>query len=265
MFKKLLMMCVGVVVAASLTGCGGGVIDQGNVGVQTSFGDVSQQPLGTGFYWHPLSTVTEYTTKETSIVVDGLTPRAKDKLTMRELDATIYYKAEGATLPRFQSAFSGQSAELEGDGFYRPGYVLIKTLAQGVVADEVSKFDSLTIHQNRVPLEAAIKASLQAQLDQRSPGTFKITSVVINKALTDGSIEQSIRDSVAADNRLATATKLVQVKEQEAKANEKVNQSLTPAFLEYQRILAQQNCASSDKCTMIIDGGSSAKIINLNK
>lgn len=263
--KKLLMLFAGVVMAACLSGCGGGVIDQGNVGVQTSFGDVNPQPLHNGFYWHPLSTVTEYTTKETSIAIDGLTPRAADKLTLRDLDVTVYYKAEGAALPRFQAAFSGQSAQLEGDGFYRAGYVLIKTEAQGVVSDEVSKFDSMTIHQNRTPLENGIKAALQKKLDARSPGIFTITGVVINKVLTDPSVEQSIRDSVAAENRLATATKLVQVKEQEAKANEKVNQSLTPAFLEYQRIIAQQNCATSQHCTMIIDGGTSAKIINLNK
>jgi hypothetical protein len=248
--------------ALALTGCG--LIDQGNVGVRTQFGKIDQTPV-TGFYTSLLSDVTEYTAKETTIDLNNLQPQAADKMTVQDLEATVFYQANAAALPSFQARFAGQSAQVSGDSFVRPGYVMLNGMARSSVMGEVAKFNADQLNTKRAELEAGIKKELQDKIDAKAPGTFAVTGVVIRNIVNDQSVQQSIRDSVTASNRLATATKLVQVKEQEALANDKLAQSFTPAFLQHEYNEALKACAESSKCTLIVDGSNSGKTLNLGK
>lgn len=261
--KRLFMAIALLASTVMLTGCFG-IIDQGNVGVRSAFGDVDQKPV-TGMYQSFFSTVTEYTTKETNVAINDLTPRAKDNLTLDKMGVTLYYTTNAAKLPNFQATTSGQSARLDGDDALRPGYVMLATLSRGVIADVVSRFDSLTLNTNRQALEQEIKALSQKNLDSAAPGTFHVTRVVITRVETDKSIEQSIRDNVTASKRLDTATKQVMIKEQEALANKAIAEQLTPAFLQHEYNQAVNTCAANTNCTLIIDGSGSGKILNVNK
>lgn len=261
--KRILLGLAMLATCFTLTGCFG-IIDQGNVGVRSAFGKIDQQPV-TGMYQSFFSDVTEYTTKETNVTITGMTPRAKDNLTLKELDVVVYYTTNAAKLPNFQATTAGQSAKLDGDGFYRPGYVMIDTLARSVTMDSVSRMDSLTIHANRPALEQAIKTEAQKQLDSAAPGTFNVTRVVVTTVQTDPTIEQSIRDNVTADKRLDTAIKLTKVKEEEAKQNTKIATSLTPEFLQHEYNQAIQTCAANNNCHLIVDGSQSGKILNIAK
>ncbi|MFW6855305.1 SPFH domain-containing protein [Burkholderia gladioli] len=257
--KRLFLIALAFATLA-LGGCG--FINTGEAGVRTQFSQIQPNVEQAGFYTKFLSHLDIFTVKETSVDVKNLTPRAKDNLTLRDLDVTIYYHANAAALPHFQATHSGQSAKIGDEDFERPGYLLVYKLASGVLNDSVSKFDSLTLHQNRKPLELAVKQGLQQALEADSPGTFEITNVVVTSIQTDPSIEQSIVDSIKAEKQVQTATQLVQVKQQEAKANEQLAQSLTPAFLQHEYNQALNSCAQRAGCTMIV-GGNSTPIINL--
>lgn len=261
--KRLIAGLVLLAACTQLTGCFG-IIDQGNAGVRTSFGKVENEPV-TGMYTAFLSSVDEYTVKETSVSIAKMTPRAADNLTLRELDVVIYYTTNPAQLPHFQASYSGQSSRLDGDSFYRPGYVMIDTLGRSVSMDAVSRMDSLTIHANRPKLEQEIKAETQRQLDAASAGTFTITRVVVTNVQTDPTIERSIQENVTAGKRLDTARKLVQIREQEGLANQKIAQSLTPEFLQHEYNQAIATCAANDKCTLVVDGSGTSKILNVGK
>jgi len=81
---------------------------------------------------------------------------------------------------------------------------------------------------------------------------------------TDASIEQSIRNVVAKEKELETATLNVQVAQKNADAVAKTAVTLTPAYLqhEYNQVLMK----FADKGgTIILDGSSSQKILNLGK
>lgn len=262
MIKKIGLGLIVILGALTLSGCGG-VIDEGNVGVRTQWGEVDRNPVEAGWYTSFMSDVNVYTTKETGVDLTKMTPKAKDNLSLEELDVTVYYTPNAAKVPWFQVKFSGQSAEV--DGVYAVGYNLVKTAASSSTMDAVSTLDSMTIHTQRSELEKLIKERAQQQLNIAAPDMFTITRVLVTKALTDPSIEQSIRDNVMADKRLDTATKNVSIREQESLANEKLTNSLSPAFLQHEYNLALAECAKSDKCTLIVDGSSSGKILNVGK
>lgn len=262
MLRNILAPLLLAFACLNLTGCFG-VIDQGNVGVETKFGQINPQPV-TGFYTSLLSTVTEYTTKETNVELTGLQPQAGDKMTVQRMDVTINYMVNGATLPNFQSRFAGMSGKLEGDDFIRPGYIMVQNLANSSIMTEVAKFNADALNTNRQALEGGIKRELQKRLDEKFQG-FTVTSVVVKTIQNDPSVQQSIRDNVTATNRLNTAKALVEVRTQEALANEKLAQSFTPAFLQHEYNQALLACAESKTCTLIIDGSASGKVLNLGK
>lgn len=261
--KKLYLICA-IALSMLLTGCGFGTIETGNVGVRTSFGKVQQEEEQPGIYTAIFSKVDEYTTKETFVSLQNLTPKAKDKLILKDLDVTVYYKIHPNKVADFASTHASMSGRMQGENFIRPGYFLIENLAKGVISDEVSKFDSLTLHQDRAKLEASIKTALTEQMNTSDPGYFEITRVNISTLLTDPSVEDSIRKNIQMSNEIDTARKEVAKKLQEAEAMTKTANALTPMLLQHEYIKAISKCAESSKCTLIIGGGNGAvPLVNL--
>lgn len=263
---KKLWLILAVLAATQLTACGlGGTIETGNVGVRTMLGKVQQEEESPGFYTAVFSSVTEYTAKETNVILKDMTPKAKDKLRLADLDVTVYYKMAPGKVADFASTKAGMSARLQGESFIRPGYFLIENLAKGVISDEVSKFDSLTMHQNRTELELAVKAALQETLNKSDPGFFEITRVAVSSLLTDPSVEKSIQANISMNNEIDTAKKEVQKKLQEADAMTKTANALTPMLLQHEYIKAISRCADNPKCTLIVGGNSSNTMLNIPK
>lgn len=264
---KKLWIIAALAMSALLTGCGFGTIETGNVGVRTTFGKVQQEEEQPGVYTAILSHVDEYTTKETYVALQNLTPKAKDKLILKDLDVTVYYKIHPNKVADFASTHASMSAKLKEESFIRPGYFLIENLAKGVISDEVSKFDSLTLHQDRAKLETAIKTALTEQMNTSDPGYFEITRVNISTLLTDPTVEDSIRKNIQMTNEIDTARKEVAKKLQEAEAMTKTANALTPMLLQHEYIKAISACANSQKCTLIIGGGSgnAVPLVNLPK
>lgn len=260
MKKLLLLAAIGLSVI--LTGCG--QIETGNVGVRTSFGKIEQTEVGEGVYVAVLSHMDEYTTKESYVSIQNLTPKAKDKLRLSDLDVTIYYESNPAMIADFASKKKGMSVKFKGEDFFRPGYVLIENLAKGVISDTVADFDSLTLHQNRTDLELAVKKSLQAVLDQSDPGYFKITRVIASSLLTDPSVEDSIRKNIAMTNEIDTALKDIKKKANEADAMAKTAAALTPLFVQNEYVKAIAKCADNPKCTLIV-GSAATPMLNIPK
>lgn len=263
--KKLYLICCAALMSVFLTGCGFGTIETGNVGVRTAFGKVQQDEEQPGVYTAFLSHVDEYTTKETFVALQNLTPKAKDKLIMKDLDVTVYYKMHPNKVADFASTHASMSARIQGESYIRPGYFLIENIAKGVISDEVSKFDSLTLHQDRTNLENAIKTSLAEQLNLSDPGYFEITRVNISTLLTDPSVEESIRKNIQMNNEIDTARKEVAKKLQEAEAMTKTANALTPMLLQHEYIKAIAKCADNPKCTLIVGGSSANTMLNIPK
>lgn len=256
--KKLTVIAA----ALALTACG--VIDQGNVGVRTTFGKVSPEPVEPGMYMAVLSSVKEYTAKESAIILDNMTPKAKDNLSLKDLDVTVYYKTDAAKIPALTVKYAGQSAKDEKHDIYFPGFRLLESVARGTIYDAVgTKYDSLTIHNKRSELETDIQEQMQAEMDKNDPGVFKVTRVVIRQVLTDPAIEESIRLKATEEAKLKAKQIQVDVEKKNVEIRNLENQGLTPAVLRNKELDVLKIAA--EKGSMIIVPQGSTPMINVGK
>ena len=268
---KFSSLVAALLVSVTLVGCG--VIDEGNVGVRKTFGKVGSEPLGTGFYTSVMSSVTEYTTKEANIELQNLTPKAKDNLSLKDMDVAVYYKTRGSMVPALTVKYIGQSGCRDSVCF--PGSIMVESVARSVVYDTVSRYDSLVIHTKRDELENAIKESIQRELDNNDPQTFTVTRVVARSIVTDPAIEESIKAAVAAQKELEQmavqeeiAVKTAQIEITKARgiseANKIINNSLTPEYLQHEANEALKMFAEKGANTVVVPANMSiAPLLNI--
>lgn len=244
--------------ALALTACG--VIDQGNVGVQTTVGKVKEEPVTPGFYVAVISSVKEFTAKEAGINMDNMTPKAKDNLSLKDLDVTIYYKTEPNKIPELEVKYIGQSEKTS--GIYYPAFNLVASVARGVIYDAVGRnYDSLSIHNRRTDLENDIQTQMQEELDKSDPNTFKVTRVVVRQVLTDPAIEESVRLKATEEAKLKAKQIQVQVAQKDVEIRNLENQGLTTNVLRNKELDVMKIAA--EKGSLIIVPNGSTPMINL--
>lgn len=259
--KKTILL---LIAAMALTACGR--IETGNAGLRTGFdGTVASKVEGEGIYTAVVGHVDQYTLKEVPINLENLTPKAKDNLSLKELDATVYYKVRTPQAIRELAVKrAGSSAHFDKEDFYRPAYFLVESIAKSEFADAVSKHDSLTIHTQRNVLEGEVKKAVQASLDASDPGSFEITRVVVRQVLTDPTVEQAIRNVVAKGKEKEAADLQVGIAQSLAEATAKTANTLTPAFLQHEYNQALMKFAEKGG-TVILDGSASNKMISIKQ
>lgn len=253
-----------------MQGCGR--IETGHVGVRTDFNkQVETTELQPGFYTAFFTSVDEYVTKETEIPFDSLTPKGHDNLVLADFDASIYYKTNPAKVAELSIKYSGQSAY--NHGYYFPAFTLVERTARGAIFDQVSKYDSLTIHTKRAELENDIRNAVQKELNDRDPDTFTVTNVIVRSIKTDPALEKSIQQAVQMQKQVeakkqevelarAEAERLKVESEGRARANQIIAQSLTDQYLRYKQIEMQQNFAKEGTHTVLF-GNAGTPLINV--
>ena len=235
-----------VLVAGFLYGLAG-TIGSGNVGVRTTLGVISTEPVSPGIYlkWPFISSVAEFSSKEVAIDLKDLTPKAKDNLSLRDVDVSVYYKVADSHIPALQTKYSGQSARDEHTGIWMPAEGVVERVVRNAVYEEVARVDSLIMHTKREEMAAAIRRNVQAELDRNDPRVFTVTRVVIRSVVTDPSIEESIRAAVANQKKLEAMTIQTEIAKREAeirvteaegiaKANRIIADSLTREYLQHE-------------------------------
>jgi regulator of protease activity HflC (stomatin/prohibitin superfamily) len=249
-----------VLALTQLTACG--FVESGNVGVRTAFGETSTTEEGVGFYTSIIGSVDEFSVKEIPIALQNMTPKAKDNLSLKDLDVTVYYQVQSDKIADLQIKYAGASVE-GSDGKMLPAFNLVSSQAQDVIQKRVSTFDSLVIHQHRDELGEGIKQQLQELMNASDPNTFKITRVVVKNVLTDGGIEESIRKNVTAQKELEAMKYRLETADKQAQLNAKLNQTYTKEYLQHEYNEALKACASNQHCTMIVGTDSATPLVNL--
>lgn len=240
-----------------------GAIETGNVGVQTRFGTVSLEEIQPGVYFAPFATVQEYSAKEIAVPIDNLTAKAADNLFIKHMDVTVYYNVNPNRVAELAVKYAGQSKRLPDDGAMAPAYHLIVTLSRNAIYQEVAKVNSLMVHQQRELMGAQVQALLQKELNANDPATFTISRVVIRNVVTDPAIEAAIQDAVSQQKRLEAMQIRAQIAQKEAdirlteavgiaKANEAINHSLTPEYLQHEANEALKLFARKDGATTVV-------------
>jgi regulator of protease activity HflC (stomatin/prohibitin superfamily) len=256
-----------LLVLAGATSCG--TIETGNVGVRNTLGKINPDEVEPGIYLGVpgISSVQAFSAKEIAVDMNDLTPKARDNLSLRDLDLTVYYKVAPASIAELYVKYAARHARADGNREYLPAYQLVQGIARNVLYEEASKLDSLVMHTKRDEMAAAVKRGIQAELDLNDKAVFTITRVVIRALTTDPAIEKAIQESVAAQKQLETTRQRIQIAEAEAqvevkkaegiaKANQIINQSLTREYLQHESNLALMKFAEK--------GGASTVVIPAN-
>lgn len=270
---------VGLVVGAIVLMSLAGTIQTGNVGIRTTLGVISTDEIGPGVYlkWPLISSVHEFSAKDIAIDLTDLTPKAKDNLSLRDMDVSIYYRANPGSISELTAKYASQSARHD-DGYFMPAYELILRIARNACYEEIAKLDSLVIHTQREQLGLAIQKQLQGELDKNDPGVFTVSRVVVRSVQTDPSIEQSIQQAVANQKKLEAmqvqteiAKKEAEIKVTEARGIAESNQiiagSLTREYLQHEANMALLKFAEKGNSNTIVvpSGMTVTPLINTGK
>jgi regulator of protease activity HflC (stomatin/prohibitin superfamily) len=263
---------------ALLMSCG--TIESGNVGVRATLGKVNPEEVEPGVYLGlpGISRVQEFSAKEIGLDLNDLTPKARDNLSLRDLDVTVYYRVAGGAIADLYIKYAGQHTRDEGSRVNLPAYAMLQRLARNAVYEQASRIDSLVMHTRRDELAAAVNKALQIELDANDKGVFTVTRVVIRALTTDPAIEKAIQESVAAQKQLETTKQRIAIAEAEAqvevkkaegiaKANLIINQSLTREYLQHESNLALHKFAEKGGTTTVVIPANmqTAPLINIGK
>lgn len=252
-----------------VVGCGR--IETGNVGVRTDFNkSVNTTEINPGWYAALFTSVTEYSVKEIEIALNDMRPKAKDNLSLADLDVSVFYKMSPDKVSEMAIKYSGMQERFD-DGTWAPSFGLVTRFARGAVYDEIAKYDSLTVHTKRTELENGVLGAIQSTLNKDDPDTFTITKVVVRQLTTDQSLEESIRTTVKVQKEIeaknqqvllavAEAKRLNVEAEGQAVANKTIAASITPQLIELRRIEAMQKFAGEGTHTVVLPSDTRALV-----
>lgn len=255
---------------------GSGRIGQGNVGVRTNFNKtINHKEVPPGWYGAMLTSVDEFVVKEMELPLNNMLPKAKDNLSLRDLDVSIFYTVNGEKVADIVMKYSGMSPFA--NGFYFPCFNLVERVGRGTVYDVISNFESLTIHTQRNEIESAIFKKIQDDLDKTDAGVFTITKVIIRQAVTDPALEEAIQQAVrvqkqieAKKSEVALASAEAERKRVEAegtaKANRLIAESITDQLIRYEQVRALPAFAGAGTHTVLLGGGGANNtLLNVGK
>jgi regulator of protease activity HflC (stomatin/prohibitin superfamily) len=253
-----------IVAALSLSACGVYTVETGNVAVERTLGSVDHAEIGQGLHFKlPLITsALEFSAKEIAIDFNDLTPKAGDNLSLRDLDVSVFYQTASDRVSELMVKYASAAYRGE-DGAFLPAYGLVMREGRSTIYRQVAQIDSLDLHRQREVLQSAVQQELQARLDESDPGVFTITRVVVRALNTDPSIEAAIQQAVQAEKQLEAKQVQVQIAVQDAnieierargiaQANEIINASLTPEYLQHEINVALQQFAEGGGSVVVI-------------
>ena len=213
--KRIVLSAV-VLGAALLTGCTR--IETGEVGVRVGF-DKQVKPgelLPGSFNQTIIGDVLTFPYKDVNVVIENMTPVAKDNSTMKDVDAVIVYNINQAQVAELYSTKNRSfHAEHKGDVYLMYNYVVQN--ARNAIYKAARKYEALDMADNRDNMENFIKDEMIRNLaEEKLDGSITITQVMIRNVVPADSVVASANDLVRSKNELKQ--KEVEVKTAEAEA-----------------------------------------------
>lgn len=198
---------------AVLAGCS--QIDTGNVGVESTLGQVKPDIMTPGVYFTMFKRVTEVCAKELPVAINDLKPQTSDKITLADLDIDVYIQLDPGKAPAVMTKWSGDRTDYS--DCTALGLNFITRQAREAVYDVTSRIGSATIHTERTKIAAEVARALQASLDtEAGKGMFAIRSVNVRNLTTDPALEANIKAAAQAQFKLQEEKNRLQVAEVEA-------------------------------------------------
>ncbi len=235
-FVKFSLVAAAVALA---TGCTR--IETGEVGVRVGFDKQVQsgELLPGSFNQVLIGDVLTFPIKDVNVVLENMTPVAKDNSTMADMDAVVVYNINQAQVAELYSSKNRSfHAEAKGDVYLMYNYVVQN--ARNAIYKAARKYDALDMADNRSEMENMIKEEIVRNLaEEKLDGSISITQVMIRNVVPAQSVVASANELVRAKNELKQ--KEVEVKTAEAEARRMAalanNSSSSIAFMNAQAAL----------------------------
>jgi regulator of protease activity HflC (stomatin/prohibitin superfamily) len=193
-------------------------IETGEVGVRVGFDkQVKPGELEPGSFNQVLiGDVLTFPYKDVNVVIENMTPVAKDNSTMKDLDAVVVYninKNQAAEL--YSTKNRSFHAEFKGDVYLMYNYVIQN--ARNAVYKAARKYEALDMADNRSEMENFIKDEITRNLaEEKLDVSITISQVMIRNVLPADSVVASANDLVRSKNELKQKEVEVQTAKKEA-------------------------------------------------
>jgi regulator of protease activity HflC (stomatin/prohibitin superfamily) len=212
--KKTTMAIIATTIMT--TGCAR--IETGEVGVRVGFDKQVQsgELLPGSFNQVIIGDVLTFPVKDVNVVIENMTPVAKDNSTMKDLDVVVVYNINGKEVAELYST-KNKAFHLEqrGDVYLMYNYVVQN--ARNAVYKAARKYDALDMADNRELMEIQVREEIQKNMtEEKLDGSVTITQVLIRNVQPADSVVESANALVRAKNELKQ--KEVEVKTAEAEA-----------------------------------------------
>jgi regulator of protease activity HflC (stomatin/prohibitin superfamily) len=209
---------VGLVVAAVALTSACTRIETGEVGVRVGFDKQVQsgELLPGSFNQVLIGDVLTFPIKDVNVVLENMTPVAKDNSTMKDLDAVVVYNINPQSVAELYSTKNKSfHAEFKGDTYVMYNYIVQN--ARNAIYKAARKYEALDMADNRGDMEKFIQDEIVRNLaEEKLDGTIMISQVLIRNVVPADAVVESANALVRSKNELKQ--KEVEVKTAEAES-----------------------------------------------
>ena len=262
--KRLLTL--GILAGAVLmTGCTR--IETGEVGVRVGFDKQVQsgELLPGSFNQVLIGDVLTFPVKDVNVVLENMTPVAKDNSTMKDLDAVVVYNINPQQVAELYSTKNKSfHAEAKGDTYVMYNYIVQN--ARNAIYKAARKYEALDMADNRTDMENYIKEEIVRNLaEEKLDGAIMINQVMIRNVQPSDTVVESANALVRSKNELKQ--KEVEVKTAEAESRRMAalanNSGSSIAFMQAQAMLNISEGIKNGKVqTIVVPSNFNALMMN---
>lgn len=245
------------ILAAAVLAAGCTRIETGEVGVRVDFTKQVQpgELLPGSFNQTLIGDVLTFPVKDVNVVLENMTPVAKDNSTMKDLDAVVVYNINATQVSELY-ATKNRSFHIQdnsGDVYLMYNYIVQN--ARNAIYKAARKYEALDMADNRTDMETFIKEEIVRNLaEEKLDGALNITQVLIRNIIPADSVVASANELVRAKNELKQ--KEIEVKTAEAEARRMAalanNSSSSIQFMQAQAQLTIAEAIKAGKVNTIV-------------
>jgi hypothetical protein len=266
LFKMKRIFTLSILAAAVLaTGCTR--IETGEVGVRVGFDKQVQsgELLPGSFNQVLIGDVLTFPVKDVNVVLENMTPVAKDNSTMKDLDAVVVYNINPQQVSELYATKNRSfHAEAKGDVYLMYNYIVQN--ARNAIYKAARKYEALDMADNREAMETFIREEIQRNLaEEKLDGSITINQVLIRNVLPSDTVVESANALVRSKNELKQ--KEIEVKTAEAESRRMAalanNSGSSIAFMQAQAMLNISEGIKNGKVqTIVVPSNFNALMMN---
>jgi len=245
------------ILTAAIFAAGCTRIETGEVGVRVDFSKQVQpgELLPGSFNQTLIGDVLTFPIKDVNVVIENMTPVAKDNSTMKDLDAVVVYNINPQQVSELYATKNRAFHVVDKGGDVYLMYNYIVQNARNSVYKAARKYEALDMADNRSEMENFIKEEIVRNLgEEKLDGAINITQVLIRNVVPADSVVASANELVRAKNELKQ--KEIEVKTAEAESRRMAalanNSASSIAFMQAQAQLNISEAVKAGKVQTII-------------